>query len=224
MTHANPRAGSRAPRASRLFKAAGGSPCRGARSHTLSWLAGERKPVEEELVLWVRWSPAAQAAYGWVEQAIAGFDPGPLAAAQAAARWLREDGLGGESQPYLALVDEDLVGFYALTVGQVVLSGGHRKKLGVTYSTQGAVLLTWIAKSSRHEFDGRLLIADAIGIALEVAAKASATVLALDPYDEATSDMWKTRCAMRESRTELRTRPGEPALRRLYLPLRDPAA
>jgi hypothetical protein len=36
--------------------------------------------------------------------------------------------------------------------------------------------------------------------------------------------MWKTRFAMRESRTELRARDGEPALKRLYLPLSAPAA
>jgi hypothetical protein len=187
-------------------------------------LAGERKPVEEESILWVRWNPAARATYSWLGQAIADFDPGPLAAAQAAAKWLREDGLGDESQPYLAVADQAIAGFYALTVGQVILSGHHRKKLHLTFSTQGAVLLTWIAKSAQHEFDGGVLLTDAIGIALEVAEKASATVLALDPYDRATADMWKTRYAMRESRTELGARDGEPALRRLYLPLSDPAA
>ncbi len=186
-------------------------------------MAAARKPVEEESILWVRWNPAAQAAHDSLEKAIVDFDPGPLAAAQAAARWLREDGLRGESQPYLAVVDQAIVGFYALTVGQVVLSGHHRKKLGFTFSIQGAVLVTWIAKSAQHELDGGVLMTDAIGIALEVAEKASATVLALDPYDQATSDMWKARYAMRVSRTELRARDGGPALRRLYLPLSAPA-
>lgn len=186
-------------------------------------MAAARKPVEEESILWVRWNPAAQAAHASLGKAIVDFDPGPLAAAQAAARWLREDGLRGESQPYLAVVDQAIVGFYALTVGQVVLSGHHRKKLGFTFSIQGAVLVTWIAKSAQHELDGGVLMTDAIGIALEVAEKASATVLALDPYDQATSDMWKARYAMRVSRTELRARDGGPALRRLYLPLSAPA-
>ena len=187
-------------------------------------MLGEHKPVEDESILWVRWNLAAQANYGWLGQAIADFDPGPLAAAQAAAKGLREDGLGGESQPYLAVVDQAIIGFYALTAGEVVLSGNHRKKLDLTFSTQGAVLLTWIAKSAQHEFDGEVLLTDAIGVALEIAEKASATVLALDPYDRSTADMWKARYAMRESRTELRARDGEPALRRLYLPLSDPAA
>jgi len=93
----------------------------------------------------------------------------------------------------------------------------------LTFSTQGAVLVTWIAKSVRHALDGGMLVTDAIGIALEIAEKASATVLALDPYDQPTSDMWKHRYAMRESRTELKARDGEPTLRRLYLPLSKPA-
>lgn len=186
-------------------------------------LAGALEPIAEESILWVRWNAAARAKYGWLEQAIIDFDPGPRPAGQAAAQWLREHGLGGESQPYLAVVDRSIVGFYALTVGQVVLSGGHRKKLGLTFSTQGAVLVTWIAKSVRHELDGGVLVADAMGMALEVAEKASATVLALDPYDQPTSDMWKLRYALRESRTELRVRDGESVLRRLYLPLSKPA-
>ena len=162
--------------------------------------------------------------HGWLEQAIIDFDAGPRPAAQAAAQWLREQGLSGESQPYLAVVDRSIAGFYALTVGQVVLSGGHRKKLGFTYSTQGAVVVTWMAKSTHHDLDGGVLVSDAVGIALEIAEKASATVLALDPYDRPTSEMWKSRYAMRESRTELTARDGEPALRRLYLPLSKPAA
>lgn len=76
--------------------------------------------------------------------------------------------------------------------------------------------MTWMAKSAHHDLDGGVLVTDAIGIALEIAKKASATVLALDPYDQPTSEMWKSRYAMRESRTELMARDGQPALRRLY--------
>lgn len=76
--------------------------------------------------------------------------------------------------------------------------------------------MTWMAKSAHHDPNGGVLVTDAIGIALEIAEKASATVLALDPYDQPIS--WKSRYAMRESRTELMARDGEPALRRLYVP------
>lgn len=187
-------------------------------------MAEALEPIAERSILWVRWNDAVRGEHGWLEQAIVDFDPGPRPAGQAAALWLREHGLSGESQPYLAVVDRSIAGFYALTVGQVLLSSSHRKKLGLTYSTQGAVLVTWMAKSAHHDLAGGVLVTDATGIALEIAEKASATVLALDPYDQPTSEMWKSRYAMRESRTELRARDGEPALRRLYLPLSKPAA
>lgn len=180
--------------------------------------------LSEESILWFRWSTAVRSQYAWLDDAIADFDPGTRPAARVAARWLRDHSLAGESQAYLAVVDRSIVGFYALTVGQVVLSSGHRRRLGYTHSTQGAVLITWLAKSARHQLDGGVLLADAIGIAIEVAHKASATVLALDPFDRETSEMWQRRYAMRASRTELRMPEGAPPLRRLYLPLSEPAA
>ena len=75
-----------------------------------------------------------------------------------------------------------------------------------------------MAKAAHHDLNGGVPVTDAIGIALEIAEKASATVLALDPDDQPTSEMWKSRYAMLESRTALMARDGEPALRRLYLP------
>lgn len=134
----------------------------GVTPSTLWLLTGPLEPITEESILWVRWNAAARAEYGWLEQAIIDFDPGQRPAGQAAAQWLREHSLDGESQPYLAVVDRSIVGFYALTVGQVVLSGGRRKKLGLTFLTQGAVLMTWIAKSARHALDGGMLVTDAL--------------------------------------------------------------
>jgi hypothetical protein len=180
------------------------------------------KQIQEKDLLWVRWNQAACDRLPEIHEAIAAFDPGTRHPAQAAALWLREHGLSGESQPYLALSEGDLVGFYALTAGQVELSSGVRKTLQLSRSTQGAYLMTWIAKSARHKFDGGILLADAIGIAQELADGASATVLALDPYDEETDQMWRTRFKMRPSRTKLTTGDGEPTLKRLFLPLRKP--
>lgn len=157
------------------------------------------------------------------EAAIAAFDAGPLPAGQEAATWLQEHGLDGESQTYLAIVDDELVGFYALTAGAVEISGNARKKLGVIHPTQGAILITWLAKSFRHDFDGALLLKDAIGIAQEIAEKVAATVIALDPFDLETAEMWRRRFGMRNSLTKLRTPEGDPELKRMFLPLRDPA-
>ncbi len=172
--------------------------------------------------MWVLWNQPAYGRHPDIQDAIAGFDPGPREAAQVAAQWLREHGLDGESQPYLALFEGKLVGFYALTAGQVELSSGARNTLQLGRSTQGAYLVTWIAKSARHNFDGGILLRDAIGVAQELAERAGAAVLALDPYDEDTDKMWRTRFKMRPSRTKLPAPEGELPLKRLFLPLREP--
>jgi hypothetical protein len=180
-------------------------------------------PISETDITWVRWNARARDAHPEFEGAIEAFDAGDLPAAQGAAAWLREHGLNGESQTYLAVVDGEVVGFYALTAGAVELSGKARKKLGVAHPTQGAVLITWLAKSSQHNIDGALLLQDAIGIAQETAEKVAATVLALDPFDRETAEMWHKRFKMRNSLTKLRTPEGEPELKRMFVPLRDPA-
>jgi hypothetical protein len=184
-------------------------------------MSSEGRIVEEDL-LWVRWNAAAHQRRPEIADAIARFDPGPREPGQAAAAWLREHGLGGESQPYLALFEQELVGFYALTAGQVELASGARDKLGLARSTQGAYLLTWVAKSAQHDFDGAILVNDAVGVAQELAEGASATLLALDPYDEETDQMWRTRFGMRPSRTTLRVSGSNGPLKRLFVPLRQP--
>jgi len=178
--------------------------------------------IQEKDLTWVLWNQPARDRHPEILEAIAGFDPGPREPAKAAASWLREHGLAGESQPYLALYRAELVGFYALTAGQVELSTDARKTLQLGRATQGAYLVTWIAKSSRHDFDGGILLTDAIGTAQELAERASATVLALDPYDEETDRMWRTRFKMRASRTTLPAPEGGSPLKRLFLPLRQP--
>jgi hypothetical protein len=166
---------------------------------------------------WVLWNPAAAERYPDLLAKIGEFDPGPRAAAEAAAAWLREQGLAGESIAYLLVEDDVLLGFYALTAGQVELNINHRKKLGVAHPTQGAILVTQLAKSARHDVDGRRLLEDAIGIAAEQAERIGATVLAVDPFDEATGEMWRDRFGFRASRTDVPGHDGP--LRRLYIPL-----
>jgi hypothetical protein len=183
---------------------------------------GRSNEITEDQIQWVRWNAPVRAQHPEIEAAIAAFDPGTRPAAQDAAAWLRQHGLDGESQPYLAMVDGELVGFYALTAGEVELSRDARKKLGLSRPTQGAILVTWVAKSTKHVLDGDVLVNDAIGIAQETAQSVSATVIALDPFDEGTAEMWRTKFKMRNSRTSLPAREGEPTLKRMFLPLRSP--
>jgi len=169
---------------------------------------------------WVRWNPAAAERHPELVEAIERFDPGSRPAAQASADWLREHGLAGESVPNLLVEDADLLGFYALTAGEVELNSRHRERLGLGHPTQGAVLVTQMAKSARHEVDGGRLLRDAIGIAGELAERIGASVLAVDPFDQETAELWQQRFKLRPSRTVV---PGhedpQDGLRRLYLPL-----
>jgi hypothetical protein len=183
--------------------------------------------ITADALTWVRWNEKAAEAYPELGTVIARFDPGPRHAARAAAEWLREAGLDGESIAYLALLRDpwELVGFYALTVGEVELTGAHRKRLGLVHPIQGAVLVTQLARSARHRRAGHLLVEDAIGVASELASQAGTAVLALDPFDAATDEIWRERFGFRRSRTSLRVAgdDGRP-LKRLYLPLRDQRA
>jgi hypothetical protein len=69
----------------------------------------------------------------------------------------------------------------------------------------------------RGRVDGRDRRAEA-----EFAEGASATLLALDPYDEETDQMWRARFGMRPSRATLRVSGSNGPLKRLFVPLRQP--
>jgi hypothetical protein len=172
---------------------------------------------------WVRWNARMAELYPEIAEMIEAFDAGDRPAGVAAAEWLRESALTGESVAYLLIEDDELLGFYALTAGQVELAGGHRRQYGMSHPTQGAILVTQLAKSVRHDVEGARLLQDAIGVAAEIAETIGATVLAVDPYDHGTAEMWKQRFKMRASRTVVpgHDDPEEGALKRLYLPLQS---
>jgi hypothetical protein len=165
----------------------------------------------------VLWRPERAEELPELVEAISRFDPGKRPAAVAAAEWLREHALREplESATRLCVASNEVLGFYSLANGAVVLRSSHRKKLGTYYPTQPAVVVTWIAKSAGHEFDGSLLLDHAIGAARRVAQESAATVLALDPYDLETAEMWRSRFGFRNS---LESGPASD-LPRLFLPL-----
>jgi hypothetical protein len=121
---------------------------------------------------------------------------------------------------HLCFTDGNLVGFYALASGQVELSQRQREKLAVgSRPTQPAVILTWIAKDARHQFDGIRLVKDAVYEALKASEHVAATCLALDPFDAATADFWRERYGFINSAG---AGPGRD-LPRLVIALRKPA-
>ncbi|MBF6620867.1 MAG: hypothetical protein ITG02_11640 [Patulibacter sp.] len=190
-------------------------------------MSSSEERVTAEDLTWVRWNAHAAARHPEFHRAILRFHPLPHDAGRAAADWLRTSGLDGESVAYLALLIEpcELVGFYALTMGQVEIARSHRKRLDLDHPTQGAVLITQLARSAHHDFSGHILLEDAIGVATELAGQAGATAIALDPFNVATAAIWRDRFRFRTSRTALRARDdeGQP-LKRLFLPLHDPRA
>lgn len=152
---------------------------------------------------------------------ITAFDPGGRPAAIAAHRWLVDDGLRGESVPYLWIDGDEMLGFFALSMGVVELRSQHRKTLQPPQrrSSQPAVLLTWIVKTPRKDVDGKRLLLLAVGLAAEAAQTVAATVIALDPYDAATAKLWADRFGMRKSQTAVPGSSEEPPLKRMFLKL-----
>lgn len=180
-----------------------------------------RNPLHDDGEYFVRLSTENVQRFPALLEAVATFNAGERPAAQAAVEWLRSVDLSAvqESVTHLCFVDGSLVGFYALASGQAVLTQKQRTNVGVTRRTQPAVILTWIAKSARHDwFDGVRLIQDAVYEALKTAEHVAATVLALDPFDAETAEMWRVHHGFVDS---AESGPGR-ELPRLVIPLRPP--
>lgn len=169
----------------------------------------------------VRLNAANLERFEGLREAVAGFDAGDKPAAMAAVGWLQSIDVNAvqESVTHLCFVDGHLVGFYALASGQAVLTTKRRAEVGVRLRTQPAVILTWVAKSAQHQFDGSQLIEDAVFEALKAAEHVAATVLALDPFDAETAEMWRARYGFVDS---AENGPGRD-LPRLVIPLRRSA-
>ena len=167
---------------------------------------------------WLDWSPDTATARPEVAEAVERFVSLDVDAGRAAEAWLRDSALTAHPSCVTnVLLHEGAVqGYYALTMGEVQLSGNHRKKVGVTFPRQGAVLIPWLARAREPTmpdvFDHLLL--HALGSARRGADYVGAVVIALDPFDAQTAEIWLAR-GFKESQI---TREGRPA--RLWRPLR----
>ncbi|HWT95838.1 MAG TPA: hypothetical protein VN238_22750 [Solirubrobacteraceae bacterium] len=167
--------------------------------------------------VFVPWRREVADALPALHTTVAAFDPGPRDAGHASARWLRDHALDAPptSATRLLVRDGVLLGFYALANGQAELSSSHQKRLGSRRPTQPAVVLTQIARhADAPPGTGRDLVNAALSTARRVTEYSAATVLALDPYDEATAEMWRARYGFRTSRTG-----AAGGLKRLWTPL-----
>lgn len=154
-----------------------------------------------------------------IARAVDEFQPLDVPAARACTEWLRTRSLGqpAESATHLLLQRGALLGFHALANGHAQLARGDRQRLGLHFVTQPAVILTQIARAVEAPDAGRLLMLHAVATARRAAELSAATVFALDPHDEGTARMWRSRYGFRESE---QPGPGRSeALRRLWVPL-----
>jgi hypothetical protein len=153
--------------------------------------------------VFLRWTPARAAEYPELATEVAGFDAGEREAARQAANWLRERSLlePAESVARLLLDNGRIHGFYALASGSAELTVSQRRELGGSdRRTQPATLLTQVARAANSPAGtGAQLLQHALAVARRGAAEIAATVLALDPHDADTMDMWITHYGFRES-------------------------
>lgn len=169
--------------------------------------------------VFVRWTPAVADEYPELVGEVEQLDAGQRDAAQQAVSWLRDRSLSvpAESVARLLLDGGHLLGFYALASGATELTRSQRRALGASdRRTQPATLLTQIARDIRAPpGTGGQLLLHAIAVTRRGAREIAATMLALDPHDSETAQMWKNRFGFRDS-----AGPGPGGHeRRLWIPL-----
>jgi hypothetical protein len=169
--------------------------------------------------VFIRWTPTVADEYPELVGEVEQFDAGQRDAAQQAVSWLQDRSLllPAESVARLLLGDGHLIGFYALASGSTELTRSQRRALGASdRRTQPATLLTQIARDIRAPSGtGGQLLLHAIAVTQRGARQIAATLLALDPHDSETAQMWKGSFGFRDS-----AGPGPGGHeRRLWIPL-----
>lgn len=148
-------------------------------------------------------------------RALDDFDAGPKPAAVAATHWLQQSAPAQHqnSRTALYIANGRIAAYYSLCNAQVELSQRQRKKLDLRtpIGTLPASLVTWLAKDHRADFDGELLVMHAVATARKATMTQASVALVLDPYDDETAEIWKTRFGFRRS--------SGPNADRLWVPL-----
>ncbi len=174
-----------------------------------------REILERERA-YVRVNQQAVSALPELGEALRSFEPVPGPAGESVAEWLAERAL---SEPQEATVRVRLsygkvAGVYALCAAQVALSGEERAELGgVHYRTQPAILLAQFARATQASGIGTELFGHAARTAQQALSYVGATVLVVDPFDEATDAYWRERWGLRPSEQRV---PGNRRLQRLW--------
>lgn len=166
---------------------------------------------------WLTLPPPGEEVPDALNSAMESFDAGDRPAARAAASWLRDHAVSAHetSRTRLLVADGGVMGFYALASSQVALRQRDRRRLALDKAVVQvpAALVTWIAKDRRSAVEGKTLLLHAAATARRAAELQATSVLAVDPFDEDTDEMWRNSFGFRPS-----SEPG--TLKRLWLPLR----
>jgi hypothetical protein len=182
----------------------------GAITDSILAALGDPKPT------WITLPPATLVLPQELRTAIDAFDAGPRAAGQAATMWLTTQAQEAyeTSRTRLLIVEHRVAGFYSLAAAQVGLRRQHRRMLGLPQNLVSvpAALITWIGKDRGSGIDGADLLRHATATARRAAALQAAALLVVDPFDDETDEMWRSRYGFRSS-----SQNG--ALKRLWLPL-----
>ena len=146
-----------------------------------------------------------------LREALDGFDAGPTPAGAAATRWLRDAALIEHpiSRTRLYIANGAIAGYYSLCNAGVEISQRDRRRalaLDTPIGTLPGSLVTWLAKDYEAGIDGTLLIKHAAATAREAAAMTASVALVLDPFDDATAEVWKKAYGFRRSSGKSRRR------------------
>jgi hypothetical protein len=143
---------------------------------------------------------------GDLTSAIDNFDAGRRPAASAATTWLRTQAIASHqtSRTRLLVVAGRVEGFYSLASAQVELSQRDRRRAGFGRADfepvrVPAALITWIAKDRHGTLDGKLLLLHAAATARRASELLAMPVLVVDPFDQQTAAMWRSRYGFRAS-------------------------
>lgn len=153
---------------------------------------------------WIRWTPET-AAEPDLADAVASFEGVDVPAGRAAAEWLRERALAnhGSTVTYLMVVGGRVEAFYAICSASVQMTMRHRKEVGAgPHPSQPASLIAWLSKARDSDVDGETILLHALGVAQAVLDLQGNKVVVLDPYDEATADLWAERHQFRKTKAD----------------------
>jgi hypothetical protein len=173
---------------------------------------------------WYRWKPsnAESGMYDDIAEAIETFEPVDNPAGHAAAAWLKNSALDDypSTATWIAYRNQRIEGYFAMSSGEVVLYGRHRRKRlmrpgrrreHLLHPRQPASLLTWLGKHRQASITGRTILYQAAYIASQVAELQGNIALVIDPFDEETAAFWKSKYDFLSSATP----------NRLWLPLQE---